>query len=107
VVLYPNVVSFIDHRFGCCDLLWRGVIHHGTGKASAMREPGMTRERDERMWNLAYRLAQSGEHRNCQAIEWELQAFGYSRARQLLYPEQVRERLDGICAEARNGFVSG
>jgi hypothetical protein len=24
----------------------------------------MTRERDERMWNLAYRLAQSGKHRN-------------------------------------------
>ena len=67
----------------------------------------MSRERDERMWNLAYRLAQSGEHRNYRAIEWELQAFGYSRARQLLYPEQVRERLDGIRAEARNGFVSG
>ena len=37
----------------------------------------MSRECDERMWNLAYRLAQSGEHRNCQAIEWELRAFGY------------------------------
>jgi len=59
----------------------------------------MTRERDERMWNLAYRLAQSGEHRNCQAIEWELRAFRYPRARQLLYHERVREKLDGICAE--------
>jgi hypothetical protein len=28
------------------------------------RKPSMTRERDERMWNLAYRLAQSGKHRN-------------------------------------------
>jgi hypothetical protein len=36
----------------------------------------MTRERDERMWNLAYRLAESGEHRNYLAIEWELQALG-------------------------------
>ena len=66
----------------------------------------MTRERDERMWNLAYRLAECGEHRNYRAIEWELQAFGYPRARQLLYDEQVRERLDGMCAEARKSLVS-
>jgi hypothetical protein len=63
--------------------------------------PSMTRECDERMWNLAYSLAQSGEHRNCQAIEWELQALGHSRARQLLRPERVREKLDGMCTEAR------
>jgi len=43
----------------------------------------MTRERDERMWNLAYRLAESGEHRDHRAIEWELRAFGYPRAAQL------------------------
>jgi hypothetical protein len=61
----------------------------------------MTREFDERMWNLAYRLARSAEHQNYQAIEWELQAFGYPQARQLLYHERVRERLDGICAEAQ------
>jgi len=67
----------------------------------------MTRERDERMWNLAYRLAMSGEHRNYQAIEWELQASGYPRARQLLYHERVREKLDGMCAEAQKGFVDG
>ena len=66
----------------------------------------MTRERDERMWNLAYRLAQSGVHRNYRSIEWELQAFGYPRARQLLYDERVRKRIDGICAKARNRFVS-
>ena len=66
----------------------------------------MTRERDERMWNLAYRLAESGEHRDHQAIEWELRAFGYPRAAQLLYPERVRERMDGMCTEARNGFVN-
>src|SRR5258707_2541089 len=61
------------------------------------RRPSMTREFDERMWNLAYRLARSAEHQNYQAIEWELQAFGYPQARQLLYHERVRERLDGIC----------
>jgi len=67
--------------------------------------PSMTRECDERMWNLAYRLAQSGEHQNYQAIEWELRAFGYPRAPQLLCYERVREKLDGMCAEARKGFV--
>ena len=36
MVLCRNVVPFIDYRFGCCDLPWRGVIHHGTGKASAV-----------------------------------------------------------------------
>jgi hypothetical protein len=56
------------------------------------------------MWNLAYRLARSGEHRNCQAIEWELRAFGYPRARQLLDRERVRQRLNGMCAEARKGL---
>ena len=66
----------------------------------------MTRECDERMWNLAYRLAQSGEHRNYQAIEWELRAFGFPQACQLLDYERVRERLDGLCAEARKGFVT-
>jgi hypothetical protein len=72
----------------------------------------MTRECDERMWNLAHRLARSGEHRNYQAIEWELQAFGYPQARQLLYHERVRQRLDGTCAEAQkesgidNSFAS-
>jgi hypothetical protein len=60
----------------------------------------MTRECDERMWNLAYRLAQSGEHRNYQAIEWQLRAFEYPQACQLLRNERVREKLDGLCAEA-------
>ena len=63
--------------------------------------PSMTRECDERMWNLAYRLAQSGEHQNHQAIEWELGASGFRRARQLLDHERVREKLDRMCAEAR------
>ena len=62
----------------------------------------MTRECDERMWNLAYRLAHSGEHQNHQAIEWELAACGFRRARQLLDHERVREKLDGVCAEARS-----
>ena len=62
----------------------------------------MSRECNERMWNLAYRLAHCGEHRNYQAIEWELQAYGYPQARQLLYDARVRARLDAICAEAQS-----
>ncbi len=54
------------------------------------------------MWNLAYRLARSGEHRNYQAIEWELHAFGYPQARQLLDHEQARARLNGLCAQAQS-----
>jgi hypothetical protein len=66
----------------------------------------MTRERDERMWNLAYRLARSGKYRNYQAIEWELRAFGYPHAPRLLCRDRVRETLDSMCADARKAFVS-
>jgi hypothetical protein len=52
-------------------------------------------------WLPLLTLAQAGEHRNYQAIEWELQAHGYPQARQLLYHARVRERLDAICAEAQ------
>jgi hypothetical protein len=60
------------------------------------------------MWNLAYRLARSGEHQNYQAIEWELQASGFPQARRLLNFERVHEKLDGICAEAgKNRYSEG
>ena len=142
VVRYPDVAPFDDSHLGCCDLLKRGVVHHGQHEATPGRavttgmamlrvsrtfrrrkpspprsqlgllfgrlnwrrdvmRPSMTRECDERMWNLAYRLAQSGEHKDYQAIEWELRASGFRRARQLLDHERVREKLDGMCAEAR------
>ena len=55
----------------------------------------MARECDERMWNLAYRLAQSGEHQNYQAIEWESQASGFPQARRLSDYERVRENWTG------------
>jgi hypothetical protein len=34
VVLCPDGATVIDRRFGCCNLLQRGVIHRGTRKAS-------------------------------------------------------------------------
>ncbi len=33
MVLCPDVVPFVDHRFDCRDLLQRSVIHYGTAKA--------------------------------------------------------------------------
>ena len=36
VVLYPDGATVIDRRFGSCNLLWRGVIHRGTRKASSV-----------------------------------------------------------------------
>ena len=64
-------------------------------------ETPVSRKRDERMWALAYNLAQSGEHTGWWAIEVELRVQGFSRARQLLDDQQVRERLDRMCAKAR------
>ncbi len=61
----------------------------------------MSRVRDEIMWALAYNLAQSGEYAGWWDIEAELERQEFSRARQLLDNKQIRERLDGMCAEAR------
>jgi hypothetical protein len=102
VALYADVAPLTDNHFDCCDLLQRSVVHYGACKVLATIEnQHMSGERNERMWNLAYRLARCGEHQNYQAIEWELQAYGYPQARQLLYHARVRERLDAICAEAQ------
>ena len=61
----------------------------------------MSRERDERMWALAYNLAQSGVYIGSWDIELELRAQGFSRARQFLADEKIRTRLYRMCAEAR------
>jgi hypothetical protein len=60
-----------------------------------------SRQKEERMWNEAYKMARSGEHRTYQSIEWELIEQGYSRARTLLDSEGVREKLNRMCDEAR------
>ena len=102
VALCADVAPLTDNHFDGCDLLQRSVVPYGACKALAtIEDQHMSRECNERMWNLAYRLAHCGEHRNYQAIEWELQAYGYPQARQLLYHARVRERLDAICAEAQ------
>ncbi len=61
----------------------------------------MSHVRDDVMWALAYNLAHSGEYTGWWDIEDELKTQGFSRARQLLDDEQIRERLDGMCVEAR------
>jgi hypothetical protein len=35
VALCPDVVSHIDGRFDCCDLLQRNVVHHGTERKAS------------------------------------------------------------------------
>jgi hypothetical protein len=101
VALSADVAPLGDSHIDGCDLLQRSVVPYGACKALAtIEDQHMSRECNERMWNLAYRLAHCGEHRNYQAIEWQLQACGYPQARQLLYHARVRERLDAICAEA-------
>ena len=47
------------------------------------------------------KLAQSGEYTGWWDVEVELKSRGFPRARQLLDDEQIRERLDGMCADAR------
>ncbi len=61
----------------------------------------MSRVRDDVMWALAYNLAQSGEYAGWWDIEVELTDQEFSRAHQLLDDEQIRERLDTMCDEAR------
>jgi hypothetical protein len=62
-------------------------------------------ERDECMWELAYKLARSGGHRSYQSIESELSGLGYRKAHSLLDNEAARERLDRMCARAQKGFI--
>ena len=86
VALSADVAPLSDSHFDGCDLLQRSVVHYGACKVLATIEnQHMSGERNERMWNLAYRLARCGEHRDYQAIEWELQAYGYPQARQLTH----------------------
>ena len=66
----------------------------------------MSRERKERMWDLALRLARSGDHIGWWSIEKELEDLGFSAARQWL-GEEDRERLGQLCAEALKERFAG
>ena len=57
----------------------------------------MSQVRDDVMWALAYNLAQSGEYVGWRDIEVELKDQGFSH----VDDEQIRGRLDTMCAEAR------
>ena len=59
------------------------------------------RRKEDRMWTLAYEKARSGHYGGWRDIEVELRYLGYPRARQWLDNEQIRERLDRMCAEAK------
>ena len=64
-----------------------------------------SRQKEERMWKLAYEMARSGDYGGWWAIEVELRSLGYSRARQLLDTERTREEMDRLCAKAQKRRV--
>ncbi len=66
----------------------------------------ISRAKEERMWRLAYQMARSGKYSGWLSIEHELRSRGYSRARHLLDRESIRERLDKMCTEAREGCAN-
>ena len=65
----------------------------------------VSKDRDERMWALAYKLADSGDYLSWWHIEVELRTQGYSRARQLLDDEAIRAELDRLCTNAQKERV--
>ncbi len=66
-----------------------------------------SRQKEERMWKLAYEMARSGDYGGWWAIGVELQSLGYSRARQLLDTERTREEIDRLCAKTQKRRVRG
>src|SRR3982074_3429486 len=61
VALSADVAPLTDNHFDGCDLLQRSVVPYGACKALAtIEDQHMSRECNERMWNLAYRLAHCG-----------------------------------------------
>ena len=64
-----------------------------------------SRQKEERMWKLAYEMTRSGDYSGWWAIGVELQSLGYSRARQLLDTERTREERDHLCAKAQKRRV--
>jgi hypothetical protein len=61
-----------------------------------------SREKEERMWALAEKLARSGKYSRCQQIEWELRKQGFGRARQLFDDEDIRKKFDLLCAASKS-----
>jgi hypothetical protein len=61
----------------------------------------MSQERDERMWQMANKLADTGEYGGWRDIEHELILQGYPRARLLLDGKRIRDELDRRCKAAR------
>ena len=65
----------------------------------------MAPDHSERMWQLAYTMARSGEYRNAREIAVALQSRGYPQAPQVLANKRIREELDRLCVEAKTGNI--
>ena len=54
----------------------------------------MAPDHSERMWQMAYQMARSGEYRSAREIAVALQSRGYPQAPQVLANKRIREELD-------------
>ena len=65
----------------------------------------MAPDHSDRMWQLAYDMARSGEYRNAREIAAALQSRGYPQAPQVLDNKRIREELGRLCTEAETGNI--
>ena len=65
----------------------------------------MRNERQSHVMNRARELAQSGKHRNCLSIVWQIRREGYPEAPGWLGQESDRAELERMCAQAQKGFL--
>jgi hypothetical protein len=63
----------------------------------------MAPDHSERMWQLAYQMARSGEYPSARDVAVALQSRGYPQAPKVLDSRRIREELDRLCAEAKTG----
>jgi hypothetical protein len=78
-----------------------------TGYGHLPRPTGrdMRNARQTHVMNRARELAQSGKHRNCLSIVWQIRREGYPEAPDCLGGESDRAELERICARAQKGFL--
>ena len=61
----------------------------------------MAPDHSERMWEMAYDMARSGEYASARDIAAALQRRGYPHAPAVLDNKRVQQELDRLCTEAK------
>jgi hypothetical protein len=83
VVLCPDVVSYIDSRFDCRNLLQRSVIHHGAGREASsaiISAPHSGRNDRNGMLRSCGVVAMAGVSRAALPYDWTLPAWSQSKS---------------------------